>query len=39
MVKKVNHISLYKYNEKHDGTYIEASLYNCRPQNIVVVKR
>ena len=35
MVKKGQyqyyHISLYKCNEKHDGTYIEASLYNCRP--------
>ena len=43
MVKKGQyqyyHISLYKCNEKHDGTYIEASLYNCRSQNIVVVNK
>ena len=29
---------MYKCNEKHDGNYIETSLYNCRPQNIVVIK-
>ena len=42
MVKKINInsiiISLYKCNEKHNGTYIEANLYNSRTQNIVVVK-
>ena len=32
-------ISLYNCNEKHDGNYKKASLFNCRPLNIVVVKR
>ena len=33
-------MSLYKrYYKKHDGAYMKASLYNCRPRNILVVVR
>ena len=33
-------MSLYKrYFEKHDGAYIKASLYSCRPRDNLVVVR